>query len=87
MLLSSLITEKVKKGEVKTAKVQRERERERERGRETIAGKLEDVVVRLCQTVKTEKTSIEYSSCKEAGNVHSRWHAICVDTSYLQVIL
>ena len=53
----TLPSEKLKKGEVKTRKVQRE----------TIAGKLEDALCRR-RRGKAEETYVEYSSCRDAGN-------------------
>ena len=50
-----IMAEKLKKGEVKIRKVQREK----------IAGKLENVMCR-CRRAKAEETYVEYSSCSDA---------------------
>ena len=66
------MAEKLKKGEVKIRKVQREK----------IAGKLENVMCR-CRRAKAEETYVECSSCSDARNDFSWWQTSCAGFSRL----
>ena len=61
-----IMAEKLKKEEVKIREVQREK----------IASKLENVMCR-CRRAKAEEKYVESSSCNDAGDDFSWWHASC----------
>ena len=66
------MAEKLIKDEVKAGEVQREK----------IAGKLEEVIS-YGRTAKAEEKYVECSSCSNAGNDFSWWHASCAGFSKL----